>query len=499
MEDTDARVKAHEALRHSRNLSELSKLFRSTQVSSAQSERVKRDSASSDGKQWAAIAPPSHEFAHPPPRPHRDRKSSQSYDDVLMPRHDTLSPDCRSMSELSKMVCRRNSSVRLPRRTSSSLSSSSESSDVISPRASASRSRAKLADSPHTSFHSKLSMILLKERTKNAVSKRADSSREDAVMSPALKSFSACLNSRVRRRGTSLKRRGVSRAWLLDVFIKAGSFSDVCGLDASEQPASWAPKGLVGRGKLSRKSNAFNTASFVDLVVRPLTTRFQTCLWDLIPNEHIASPDTFISYSWQYPLVDLLSAADTAKYVWIDFVAVSQHVGSRTNMDDVRGIGDVVAAVGRTLLVLDIRAFALTRAWVLFEVVQSKYLEVAFFGKTGRAYGGSNSDLDLMKARDRAEACNYALQVVTNVLGNGDFDVSHRSLRTCNARASVESDRKMIGDLVKRRFGSYDEADHQIMKLLVNALVAFVRRFECEDDDIDWLLEARTKIFEHSF
>eukprot|EP00939_MAST-03C_sp_MAST-3C-sp1_P000852 g852.t1 len=315
-----------------------------------------------------------------------------------------------------------------------------------------------------------------------------------------LRKFANLLRSTKRRRSAPLNKRGVRREWLVEVFIRAGKKSESLPSfkETKANSKAWALKGLA---KTRRSIDKFNAASFVDLVVRPLTAKYECCLWDLIPTEHVSEPDAFVSYSWQYPLGDLLEACTSARFVWIDFVAVSQHAGTRSNIEDVSGIGACVASIGHTLLCLDTRGYALSRAWVLYEIVQSMYLEIIFFGRTGRSYG-SNSTLLLSAAseedakvldgaRVRAEAGNYALEVFDSCLGGGNF--KSRSIRTDKAKASIESDRDMITHLVCTRFGSNRKADSYIMKLILESLLAFVRAKGFEEEDAEWLVDAQKK------
>ena len=89
------------------------------------------------------------------------------------------------------------------------------------------------------------------------------------------------------------------------------------------------------------------------------------------------------------------------------------------------------------------------------------------------------------RARARAEAGSYALEVIRRTLGDGRFD--RRSLRTELARASVDEDRIRIGNLVRDRFGSYRSADRFVAKILVESLTVFMRKKGCEAEDIEWL------------
>ena len=194
------------------------------------------------------------------------------------------------------------------------------------------------------------------------VTKKANSASPVPIDPNVLSRFSRKLLSRKRRKRTPLRERGVSPRWLLS-FVKSGKLSELCpNLGRATKPERWR---LKGRASISASRDSFNTASLVDLIVRPLTSIYGTCLWDLIPIEHVGTPNVFASYSWQYSIEDLLQArvSDISSserqhdYVWIDFVAVSQHQGSETNRADVSGIGDVVASVGHTILFLDPTAY----------------------------------------------------------------------------------------------------------------------------------------------
>ena len=230
-------------------------------------------------------------------------------------------------------------------------------------------------------------------------------------------------------------------------------------------------------------------------IVCPLTEKFKTSLWDLIPDEYCGTPDTFVSYAWTSSLDNIAQACCTnehVRYVWIDFVCVCQHSDSEKNKQEVAKIGNVVKAVGSTLLCLDKDARALSRSWVLYEIVHSKRIIVAFFGRSGRSIASRSGVTDLRKIKERADALNYVLRVLKRCLGNGDFE--KRTVRCARTEAYFEKDRRMILELVIDRFGSYEKADRYIIKLIFEGLVRYLEERGCDSSEIAQFSTARRSL-----
>ena len=230
-------------------------------------------------------------------------------------------------------------------------------------------------------------------------------------------------------------------------------------------------------------------------IVCPLTEKFKTSLWDLIPDEYCGTPDTFVSYAWTSSLDNIAQACCTnehVRYVWIDFVCVCQHSDSEKNKQEVAKIGNVVKAVGSTLLCLDKDARALSRSWVLYEIVHSKRIIVAFFGRSGRSIASRSGVTDLRKIKERADALNYVLRVLKRCLGNGDFE--KRTVRCARTEAYFEKDRRMILELVIDRFGSYEKADRYIIKLIFGGLVRYLEERGCDSSEIAQFSTARRSL-----
>jgi hypothetical protein len=152
-------------------------------------------------------------------------------------------------------------------------------------------------------------------------------------------------------------------------------------------------------------------------------------------------------------------------------------------------MGNVVRSVGSTLLCLDMDARALSRAWVLYEIVRSKQVVVVFFGRSGRSIASRGGVADLRKLKERADALNYVLRVLKRCLGNGDF--KKRTVRCENAAAYFEKDRRMILELVIERFSSYEKADRYVIRLIFEGLVKYLKERGCDSSDIAQFSTAR--------
>lgn len=126
------------------------------------------------------------------------------------------------------------------------------------------------------------------------------------------------------------------------------------------------------------------TKQVVELWVKPLTARhgkvrmaqLRGAAAGLVDGD-TGVPHYFISHAWNLPL-DLLrrtvqrfladSNADST-YVWVDCLAVNQHLDRPENARDVGSFKDVLAAArAGTIVVLDAMGAPATRAWCIYEV-----------------------------------------------------------------------------------------------------------------------------------
>ena len=116
-----------------------------------------------------------------------------------------------------------------------------------------------------------------------------------------------------------------------------------------------------------------------------------------------------------------------------------------------------------TLLVLDEEAMPLTRSWCLFELLQTAVLS------------HENADFQGLLLCTHSGVMNYGQSNMDMAMS-----VSEKlsTLRLEDASASVQSDKEMIDDLVRRQLGGFSAINQYLVAAVRGALTALQRRFQ---------------------
>jgi len=229
--------------------------------------------------------------------------------------------------------------------------------------------------------------------------------------------------------------------------VTAGLVQAVCTLISQNGSfGKWAlqhnTKALLQWVQRTAKLPDGDGTSLCELVSSKLNTYNLETLWyDIFYPLDSCRPKKFMSYAWDYPVIYMWRLweygwVEVDDALWIDVFAVNQ-LNKEKQSCDLETLKDVIKEIGHTILVLDEKAYALTRCWCIFEVFHT-------------IQSGSEFELAFMNNVQEGErlgfVCDYILMLLAYV---GRFD----NLDTRNAVATNEADRRSIFSSIEKSIG----------------------------------------------
>ena len=198
--------------------------------------------------------------------------------------------------------------------------------------------------------------------------------------------------------------------------------------------------------EVARRAAFVPTRIFVEAFVKPVTRAAQCALWFFIPEQFRQTPDAsdgvFISHAWDLSMWDI--RPEEGSIVWLDTLAVVQHravvpdgAPAEEAYPELLDLVPTVQMIANTLLILGGDAHGLlplARSWCCFEVAHTP---------PG-------------KLRVRAGWSTWELDEQTEIRHGID------ALDMAQAEAFDQDDKKMIDDLVVKKFGSFENANRVI-------------------------------------
>jgi len=291
--------------------------------------------------------------------------------------------------------------------------------------------------------------------------------RRSMVMNDSGRLVSLEWNQNVRKLETPVERRGVTFKWFVN----------------------WARHNILLQKQANSELKEMSTRDFVKLFVK---TRIQTegtqVLWPLIPEDETGPPHIFVSHAWDMQVQDLIEALrdwrkeyfekkwgtfywlpmnlDLHKEprIWLDILALPQD-DSADSAQLIETFTRTITAIGKVVLCVDVDFKPLKRSWCLYELAMASKFDFAYH--VGMSFEFSKLDQDYVKEK------------VTRI------DVKM-------AEAQKKSDKDMIDEEIKARFGSLEELNKRIediFKPRINEWKAAIAGI-CELPETKWRCSA---------
>lgn len=255
-----------------------------------------------------------------------------------------------------------------------------------------------------------------------------------------------------------LEHRGVSRKWL-GGFIERLQQEINAARDEAIKQAEYAKNhneaGFWGRHDRPDLPippippyQFIDTRGLVEAIVKPLTESIRAPFYALVPEQFRGRPTDFVSHTWSSLLVGpprqrigsldaLNSMGDADEFIWIDFICYNQHITS--SKDIAPDMLRVIGAIGQ-VSVCATPTPIYSRSWCLWEFLSSQRAGTKL---NLRVYPGHRNDKIL------------------------SVNALYRSFKGIGkACSSSDSDQKEIYDGFIAFFGSEEQADAAIEKLI---------------------------------
>jgi len=271
--------------------------------------------------------------------------------------------------------------------------------------------------------------------------------------------------------------------------VTAGLVQAVCSLISQDSSfGNWALEhttrdllSWVKKTAVMPDGESEDGTSLCELVGTKLNTELYTQWYSIFYPLNCYRPKKFMSYAWDYPVMFMwrlweYGHVEFDDALWIDVFTVNQ-LNKEKQSDDLGALQDAIKKIGHTILVLDEKAYALTRCWCIFEVFHT-------------IQSGSEFELAFMNSVKKGErwgfVCDYILLLLAYV---GRFD----GLDTKNAIATKEADKRIIFSDIEDTIG-FTKVNAVVRDGIRNAaevalkrgLERFQMRGLTEEELVDW-------------